>query len=79
MNTGQNLYTMDNSYVHVDVRDNDVEQALRRLKKVMNREGLFREMRQRRYHEKPFEERARAAKESVRRVRKAEWRRRVNL
>lgn len=70
---------MDNSYVHVDVRDNDIEQALRRLKKVMNREGLFREIRQRRYYEKPFEVRAREDKESVRRVRKAEWRRRVNL
>ncbi len=79
MNTGLTLQNMDNSFVSVDVRDNDVEQALRRLKKVMNREGIFREVRQRRYHEKPFEERARDAKESVRRVRKAEWRRKVNL
>lgn len=71
--------SIDNTFVNVDVRDNDVEQAMRRLKKVMNREGLFREMRQRRYYEKPFETRAREDKESVRRVRKAEWRRRVNL
>lgn len=71
--------TNDNAFVNVEVRDNDIEQALRRLKKVMNREGLFREMRQRRYYEKPFETRAREDKESVRRVRKAEWRRKVNL
>ena len=63
----------------VDVRHNDVEQALRRLKKLMNREGLFREMRQRRHFEKPFERRARLKREAVRRARKAEWKRQVNM
>lgn len=61
--------------VRVDVRDNDVEQALRRLKKLMNREGLFRELRQRRNFEKPFEKRARLKREGTRRARKAEWKR----
>ncbi|PIZ31894.1 MAG: 30S ribosomal protein S21 [Alphaproteobacteria bacterium CG_4_10_14_0_8_um_filter_53_9] len=65
--------------VRVDVRDNDVEQALRRMKKVMNREGLFRELRARRHHEKPFEIRAREKKEGIRRTRKADWKRRVEL
>lgn len=65
--------------VKVDVRDNDVEQALRRLKKMMNREGLFRELRQRRHREKPFELRARKQREGVRRVRKAEWKRKSEL
>jgi small subunit ribosomal protein S21 len=59
------------SQVRVDVRDNDVEQALRRLKKLMNREGLFRELRQRRHHEKPFEKRARQKREGISRSRKA--------
>jgi small subunit ribosomal protein S21 len=45
--------------VRVDVFGNDVEQAMRRLKKLMNREGLFRELRQRRYNEKPFAKRMR--------------------
>ena len=58
--------------VRVDVFNNDVEQALRRLKKLMNREGLFRELRQRRFNEKPFEKRARLKREGVRRSKKAE-------
>jgi small subunit ribosomal protein S21 len=65
--------------IRVDVRENDVEQALRRLKKVMNREGAFRELRQRRHHEKPFEIRIRKEREGLRRVKKAEWRRKMEL
>jgi small subunit ribosomal protein S21 len=65
--------------IRVDVRENDVEQALRRLKKVMNREGAFRELRQRRHYEKPFEIRIRKEREGLRRVRKAEWRRKMEL
>lgn len=65
--------------VRVDVFHNDVEQALRRLKKLMNREGLFRELRQRRYHEKPFEKRARELREGVRRSKKAENKRNYDL
>ncbi|MFZ2619525.1 MAG: 30S ribosomal protein S21 [Alphaproteobacteria bacterium] len=62
----------------VDVRYNDVEQALRRLKKLMNREGLFREMRQRKFFEKPFEKRAREGRENIRRTRKNDWRRNID-
>ena len=39
--------------VQVFVRDNNVEQALRILKKKMQREGVFREVRRARFHEKP--------------------------
>jgi small subunit ribosomal protein S21 len=67
------------SQVRVDVRENDVEQALRRLKKLMNREGLFRELRQRRHHEKPFEKRARQKREGIRRAKKADWKRQQDL
>ncbi len=63
----------------VDVRYNDVEQALRRLKKLMNREGLFREMRQRRHQEKAFEQRARARREALRRARKNEAKRKSSM
>ena len=56
--------------VQVLVRDNNVDQALRALKKKMQREGIFREMKMRRAYEKPSERRARQAAEAVRRGRK---------
>lgn len=65
--------------VRVDVYNNDVDQALRRLKKLMNREGLFRELRQRRYNEKPFEKRARLKREGIRRSKKAESKRKWEM
>ena len=56
--------------VHVLVRDNNVDQALKALKKKMQREGLFREMKMRRHYEKPSERRARQKAEAIRRARK---------
>jgi len=56
--------------VEVNVRDNNVDQALRALKKKMQREGIYREMKLRRHYEKPSEKRAREASETVRRARK---------
>ena len=56
--------------VEVIVRDNNIDQALRALKKKMQREGLFREMKMRRHYEKPSETRVREAAEAVRRHRK---------
>jgi small subunit ribosomal protein S21 len=61
--------------VSVNVRDNNVEQALRVLKKKMQREGLFRELKMRRNYEKPSIKRAREAAESVRRWRKLDRKR----
>lgn len=62
--------------VSVDVRDNNVEQALKVLKKKMQREGIFREMKLRRNYEKPSERKAREKSESVRRSRKMDRKRR---
>ena len=56
--------------MQVLVRDNNVDQALKALKKKMQREGLFREMKLRNYYEKPSERRARQKAEAVRRARK---------
>ncbi len=56
--------------VHVTVRDNNVDQALKALKKKMQREGVFREMKLRRSYEKPSERKAREKAEAVRRHRK---------
>ncbi len=56
--------------MQVQVRDNNVDQALRALKKKLQREGVFREMKIRRHYEKPSEKKAREKAESVRRFRK---------
>jgi small subunit ribosomal protein S21 len=61
--------------VQVLVRDNNVDQALKALKKKLQREGVFREMKLRRHYEKPSERRAREAAEAVRRARKMERKR----
>lgn len=60
----------DLTIVQIIVRDNNVEQALRALKKKMQREGLFREMKSRTHFEKPSEKKARQRAEAVRRARK---------
>ncbi len=57
--------------MQVLVRDNNVDQALKVLKKRMQREGIFREMKQRACYEKPSERRAREHAEAIRRSRKA--------
>ena len=59
-----------NDCVQVLVRDNNVDQALKALKKKMQREGIFREMKLRGHYEKPSEKRAREKAEAVRRARK---------
>jgi small subunit ribosomal protein S21 len=56
--------------VQVLVRENNVDQALRALKKKMQREGIFREMKLRGHYEKPSEKKAREKAEAVRRARK---------
>ena len=56
--------------MQIFVRDNNIDQALRALKKKMQREGLWREMRLRRSYEKPSEKRARERAEAIRRARK---------
>lgn len=56
--------------VSVNVRDNNVDQALKVLKKKMQREGVFREMKLRRDYEKPSEKKKREKAEAVRRWRK---------
>lgn len=62
--------------VSVNVRDNNVDQALRALKKKMQREGIFREMKLRRDYEKPSEKKKREKAEAVRRWRKLERKKR---
>ena len=61
--------------MQVIVRDNNVDQSLRALKKKMQREGVFREMKLRRHFEKPSERKARERVEAVRRLRKVQRKR----
>ena len=56
--------------IEVIVKDNNVEHALRSLKKRMQREGLFREMKLRKHYEKPSLRKAREKEETIRRLRK---------
>lgn len=56
--------------MQVIVRDNNVDQALRVLKKKMQREGIFREIKLRGAYEKPSERKAREKAEAIRRARK---------
>ena len=59
------------SPLQILVRDNNVEQALKVLKKKLQREGVFRELKRQRFYEKPSERRAREKGEAIRRGRKA--------
>ncbi|WP_427450482.1 30S ribosomal protein S21 [Litorimonas sp. WD9-15] len=56
--------------VEIYVRQNNVDQALRALKKKMQNEGILREIKARKHYEKPSEKRVREAQEAVRRARK---------
>ena len=62
-------------FMQILVRDNNVEQALRALKKKLQREGVYREMKLRRHYEKPSEKRAREKAAAVRRARKMDRKR----
>ncbi|MBL9029611.1 MAG: 30S ribosomal protein S21 [Caedimonas sp.] len=61
--------------MQVSVRENNIEQALRSLKKKLQREGIFREMKLRRHFEKPSERRKREKSEAIRRLRKVQRKR----
>ena len=56
--------------IEVQVRNNNVEKAIRVLKKKIQKDGMMRELRQRQYYEKPTLKRQRKLKESLRRVSK---------
>ena len=61
--------------INVKVFNNNVEKAIRVLKKKMLKEGIIRELKERRYYEKPSEKKLKENKENIRRWRKAQKRR----
>ncbi len=57
--------------MQVLVHGNDVESAIRHLKRKLQQEGFFREMKKRKYYEKPSVKRKRKQQEAQRRKKKA--------
>jgi len=55
----------------ITVHGNDIERAMRDLKRALQREGLFRELKKRRFYEKPSVKRKRKQLEAEKRRRKA--------
>jgi small subunit ribosomal protein S21 len=72
---GQDNKGVRRLFMQIIVRDNNVDQALRALKKKLQREGVYREMKLRRHYEKPSEKRARERAAAIRRARKLERKR----
>lgn len=72
---GRSTHLEFTRFMQIIVRDNNVDQALRALKKKLQREGVYREMKLRRHYEKPSEKRARERAAAVRRARKLERKR----
>src|SRR5438094_2001113 len=64
------LHDRRGRHMQVLVRNNNVDQALKVLKKKMQREGVFREMKRRSVYEKPSERKTREKAEAIRRARK---------
>ena len=73
--SGMILKGVGRLFMQIIVRDNNVDQALRALKKKLQREGVYREMKLRRHYEKPSEKRARERAAAIRRARKLERKR----
>lgn len=65
--------------IEVLVRDNDVEQAIKVLKRKVARDGLLKQLKSKKAYEKPSERRKRKERESKRRIRKAMARRAKRL
>ena len=63
------------SGIQIIVKDNDVEHALKVLKRKIARDGLLKQLKTKRAYEKPSEKRKRKERESLRRIRKAMARR----
>tara|TARA_B100000886_G_scaffold340012_1_gene307438 strand:- start:14463 stop:14753 length:291 start_codon:yes stop_codon:yes gene_type:complete len=79
-NWGKSLYYFyvsegEAEHLQVFVRDNNIDGALKALKKKMQREGVWREMKRHRSYEKPSERRVRKKAEAIRRSRKLERKR----
>jgi len=56
--------------LEVQVQDNNVEKALKALKRKLTREGVFRQLKEKRWAEKPSDQRRRKERQALRRLRR---------
>ena len=54
----------------IKVQNNNVDRALRTLKRLMQKEGFYKEMKKRSFYEKPSEKKKRILQENIKRVKK---------
>jgi small subunit ribosomal protein S21 len=64
--------------VKIEVRNNNVEKALRLMKRKMKKEGLFQELKDRQHYQKPSEVKRETAKKRLINLKKAEKIRKFN-
>jgi small subunit ribosomal protein S21 len=56
--------------VQVTVQDNNVEKAIKILKRKLTKEGVFRQLKEKRWHEKPSDAKRRKQRQARRRMRR---------
>ena len=56
--------------IKIEVKDNNVDQALRILKRKLQREGFFKEIKLKNTYEKPSEKKKRIKQENTKRAKK---------
>ena len=61
---------MNKLSITVEVRKGNVEQAMRVLKRKVQKEGIIKELRERQYYEKPSAKKRRKKKENIANVKK---------
>ena len=57
-------------FIKIDVKDNNVEQAIRVLKRKLQKEGFFKVMKMKSVYEKPSEKKKRVQTENIKRIKK---------
>lgn len=69
---------VNNKYITVWVYDNNIEKALKTLKNKMNKHGVLREAKRRRFYAKPSEVRRRKKRECIKRIKKSKAQKKQN-
>lgn len=64
--------------LEVDVRNNDIEQAIKVLRNKISKDGILSELRTRRFAEKPSEKRRRKHREAIKKIRSKNRKRMMN-
>jgi|TARA_B100000586_G_C20007243_1_gene383056 small subunit ribosomal protein S21 len=57
-------------FIKIDVKDNNVDQALRILKRKLQKEGFFKVIKMKSIYEKPSEKKKRIKQENIKRSKK---------